>query len=395
MSFLIFNRGHSFDFANWLDDSDEELFLYSDRPIREMHRYRGVEIFPSFDESGLTELLSLALARQRPLTRILCHSEYDLIRAAVLRQRLGLPGQSVASANAYRNKVLMKELVAKAALSVAPQVRLENPLQLLTFVEEQGFPVVVKPVDGGGSRGVEVLHDDSQLCQFLKKLPQRDYMAERFVDGQMYHIDGVTRNSEVLFASVGCCYDRGWLNFQSQRTNGAYLMEPSDPLQCRLVQFAADVIRALPMSPELGFHAEVFVTPLGEIVLCEIAARTSGNWVVEMNEAAYGVNINREWMRLAAGLSDGIHLQNLHMKRHTGYLILPPRTQGRHSVPFPAHFDWCRAYVNDVSKHLNGGGAVSSAEYASLALVEGETSVQVSERMQELDQWWRSSRQAD
>lgn len=392
MSFLVFNRSHSFDFANWLTDCNHDLFLFSDRIIRDMHKYRGVEIFPSFDESGLSELRATELARHTAIARVLCHSEYDLVRAAALREKWGLPGQGMVSAQAYRNKFQMKNLVAKAGIPVATQRQLDSsPLQLLAFIEEHGFPVVVKPIDGGGSRGVEILHDQGQLCNFLKTFPLRPFMVERFVQGQLYHIDGLARNGDILFATTSCYFSEGCLNFQSHRSNGSYLLEADTPRHHQLVQFTQRVISALPVSPELGFHAEAFMDEAGDsdIVLCEIAARTAGGWIIEAIEAAYGINLNREWIRLSAGLNVLAPLKSLAPKRQTGFLIFPPHHQASRQLPQLPKFDWCRSYITDIGKHVNGGTAAGSVEFATMAIVEGSTSEQVKERLTELDHWLR------
>jgi ATP-grasp domain len=387
MSILIFNRSQSFDFSNWLADSGHDLYLFTDRVVRDMHKYRGVEVFPSFDDAGLAEMRAINMASQSPFARILCHSEYDLVRAAALREHFALPGQNVRSAQAYRNKFLMKEMAAVAGIPIAPQVQLDSALNLLAFIEEHGLPVVVKPIDGGGSRGVEVLRDQTQVCKFLKNLPKRLFMAERFVAGQLYHIDGIAIQGEIAFATVGCYYADGCLNFHDQISNGSYLLEANSLRHRDLLQFTQQVIHALPSSPELGFHAEAFVTPEGQIVLCEIAARTAGAWVIEIIEAAYGINLNREWTRIAAGMQPSQPLTDLKAKRMAGWLITPPRPQATNKLPDRPPFEWCRSYINDINKVVNGATAAGSVEYASIYLVEGDTSEQVRQRLQELDQW--------
>lgn len=387
MSILLFNRSQAFDYANWLSDSGQDLILFSDRVIREMYKYRAVKIFPAFDNSGLSELCALELGRQMPFSRVICHSEYDLLRAAHLRAAFSLPGQNIESATSYRHKFLMKEYASKAGIPVAEQTCIDSPVQLLIFIEQQGLPVVVKPVDGGGSRGVEVLQDQKQVRDFIKTLPNGNYMVESFVPGQLYHIDGLACDSKICFATSSSYFSEGCLNFHTSRSNGSYLLESDSPLHKHLVQFTQGVIDALPASPELGFHAEAFVQEDGRIVLCEIAARTAGGWIVEAIELAYGINLNREWVRLSAGIDETARLYNLPAQRQSGFLIFPPHAQAASRTPQIPPFDWCRSCINDINKYVNGGNAAGSVEFASMMLIEGSSSQQVRERLHELDRW--------
>ncbi|MDF5731653.1 MAG: ATP-grasp domain-containing protein [Rhizonema sp. PD38] len=387
MSILLFNRSHAFDYANWLADSGQDLILFSDRVIREMHKYRAVKIFPCFDNSGLSELCALELRHQIPFSRVIGHSEYDLIRAAHLRAVFSLPGQNIESATSYRNKFLMKEYASKAGIPVAQQTRIDSPVQLLIFIEQHGLPVVVKPLDGGGSRGVEVLQDQKQVREFVKTLPNCNYMVESFVSGQLYHIDGLARDGKICFATSSNYFSEGCLNFHTSQSNGSYLLESDSLLHYNLVQFTQGVIDALPASPELGFHAEAFVQKDGKIVLCEIAARTAGGWIIESIDLAYGINLNREWVRLSAGIDETARLCNLRVQRQAGFLIFPPQSQAASHTPQIPPFDWCRSCINDISKYVNGGNAAGSVEFASMMLVEGSSSQQVRERLHELDRW--------
>ena len=161
---LLLQRSPVFRFDEWLGDLAREAVLFTRLPEGGGQGYAEVVRIPSFDADGRTELRILERHARSPFTAIVRMSEYDLIRAARLRERFGIPGQSVASAVAYRNKVRMKELVRAAGTVAVPGFRaIESPLDLVAAVEEWGFPLVVKPVDGGGSRGVTVVRGPAEL----------------------------------------------------------------------------------------------------------------------------------------------------------------------------------------------------------------------------------------
>ena len=57
-------------------------------------------------------------------------TEADVIRCARVRDRLGLPGQSLESAIAFRDKLQMKTLIGQAGVSVASMARGDDMLGL-------------------------------------------------------------------------------------------------------------------------------------------------------------------------------------------------------------------------------------------------------------------------
>ncbi|MFY4695177.1 hypothetical protein [Burkholderia glumae] len=116
MAFLVFNRSTKFDFYNWLADAQQDVYALTSKPMNRPGKYRMIR---KFDDLGapLADQLALELGRTAPIGFIASQSEYDMLRVAALREALGLPGQSVQSARAYRDKVLMKDHMAAAGIS--------------------------------------------------------------------------------------------------------------------------------------------------------------------------------------------------------------------------------------------------------------------------------------
>jgi len=57
------------------------------------------------------EYLALKLFDVYHFTHVIYQAEQDIIRAARIREELGLPGQSVVSANCFRDKCVMKQML--------------------------------------------------------------------------------------------------------------------------------------------------------------------------------------------------------------------------------------------------------------------------------------------
>jgi hypothetical protein len=384
MSILIFNRSRFFAFAEWLDDAGEPLVALSERELAEPERYARIERYEAFDRDGWIDIRALELHEEHRFGRILAHSEYDLVRAARLRELLGLPGQSVASAVAYRDKATMKELARRAGVRTAEFKRIDCALDLYRFAEAHRYPLIVKPVDGGGSRRVQVIEDAAALRAFLQAPPPAGFLAESFVRGAMYHADGIAIDGTVRFGSVSR-YVNGCLAFHEGRSLGSVILEPQDAMSVRVAAAVQEVIGALPPPPAMAYHAEFFHTDDDELVLCEIASRSGGARVPEAIAAAYGIDINRAWMRLQCDLP--VSLDGT-FARSAGFLVVPPRPGTLHALPESIPFSWVIDYLPGVKPGAALGDAVSSVDNIALFVVVGDSSAEVTERLATLDEWF-------
>jgi biotin carboxylase len=385
MAILCIARSIKIDFATWLQDSGEDLYVITSTMLPNQDRYRMVRFVDDHDVGGLTELTGIQIGNAVPFTHVLPHSEYDLIRAARLRQRFQIPGQTVESARAYRDKVVMKEHMQRAGIRVANFRRVESPCDVVEFVEEHGFPVVAKPTDGCSSKGVRVIAGHSELDHFLREQSGEGYMVESFVRGHMYHMNGVilADGSAVIIPGT---YITTSLDFQTAGLYGERIIDPRTALARRLVAFTRKVIAALPAVPALGFHAEVFHTPEDELFLCEIASRTGGSLMGEIVEHSYGFNIHRAWIRACVGLDVDTSMASA-PRQYTSSIRIPVRQGELRRLPRTIPFPWVSM---SCVTGLEGNAYRQATSYTDdvlSALIAGSTEDQLKDRLAEFQSW--------
>jgi hypothetical protein len=312
MALLILSRAsvEQRPYGEWLERASEEiLVLAKDSPQHEFatRSISYLEWFKNYDSSPLLEMRAEELSRRFPISHVIAAAETDLIRAARMRERLGLSGQSVESAVAFRNKVVMKTLLQARGVSVPRFQAVESVLDVLSFWKEQSAPIVVKPRLGYGSIGVEILRSHADLVRLAEKGASfENTEVEEFVEGELYHIDGLFVNGTIVFAWPSR-YLKGSMAHPSSLYNGSLMLAPENPLTSRLTEFCLSVLRALPTPPATTFHAEVFVKADGQMVLCEIASRTAGVGIRIMLDYAFGFDVNRAWLQAQCGLvPDGL-----------------------------------------------------------------------------------------
>ena len=93
------------------------------------------------------------------------------------------------------HKLRMKEKLKKAAVNVPLFERIASLADLKVFIAKAGFPVVIKPVDNSGARGVQRLTADMDIAAAFDYSRSFSYsgevIAEKFVTGLQISTEGL------------------------------------------------------------------------------------------------------------------------------------------------------------------------------------------------------------
>ncbi len=388
---------------DWLGDAAGRVVLVTPRSAIEdsgeivAQRFLGHRLVDSYD-SWATDLVAEAAARDFKAGLVASTSEDDVIRAARLRERLGLPGQRPTSALAYRDKAVMKGLIRDAGLTVPHFAPVDHALDLLDFIDAHGYPAVVKPRLGAGAEGVAILHTEKDLDSFLAAAPRLgtpfvpgQWMAETFIRAPFFHVDGIMHDGAVIH-SWPAQYSGGVAEHLKDSVGiGSALLAPDDERTRLLQRFAADVIAALPPTGQAtAFHLEAWIDGDGRPVLCEIACRAGGALVAEVYELAFGVHLAKEGLRAQCGLPLSLTIQPNEPRANGGWLLIPPG-RGRFSPPAGD----CPVPGVTLTVHLDAGTPCEGAQYAGHSAASvlataapGDPAGTVTGRLTEAAEWW-------
>jgi biotin carboxylase len=133
------------------------------------------------------------------------------------------------------NKQHFKEACIRYGMPAIPAFRLED--------DDIPFPVIVKPVDNGGSFGITVCHDRTEMKEAIAKAIQNstvgEYLCEKFLEGPYFQFEIWRQNGKSYFP-----YTKGRVFYD------AIGQSPCQPFLDLYPSPEADVIRRLyePMS---------------------------------------------------------------------------------------------------------------------------------------------------
>lgn len=234
-----------------------------------------------------TEVVTALAGRPRP-DLVIAQSEFDLIAAARVRERLDVPGPREADVTPVRNKVVMKDAASRAGL------RVPRYLPLASALAEASVPwqgrTVVKPLDGASSLGVRTFDTVAEALDSVRRggLPVNadwsGFELEEFVSGPIIHVDGLAVEG-VPVAIQASRYVGTCLGYTEGSPLGSVQIDTPPPV----VQWTTDCLRAIGISTSL-FHLEGIETPDG-LVFLEVASRFGGAGVVDTFELATGVHM--------------------------------------------------------------------------------------------------------
>jgi biotin carboxylase len=289
---------------------DEPLVLITSKesaPSYPREAYAHVEEIEDYMLNPIVYHRAIQLHKKYQFKKVISGFEPDIMAAAKLREYFQIDGQDVESATHYRNKVIMKQKVAEAGLRVPSFRHIHDVVDLHTFLDDYGYPVIVKPLDSFGSIGAAILRTENDLETFLKDKPVLENVeVEQFINGTLYTVDGIVANGDIAFISVTEAVGGNFIDLDHNGITGSFQLHPKNPLGKRLITYCKQVITALKTPKDTAFHAEIFHTDDDDVVLCEIASRPSGAHIAPSVIFTYGVDLTQAHVQLQAGVPANI-----------------------------------------------------------------------------------------
>lgn len=234
--------------------------------------------------------------------RLIGFLEQMQLPLAIARDRTGVPGMSGAIARNFREKNRMKEVLRDAGLPVAGQRLIHGPDEARAMVAAFGYPIVIKPPAGLGSRGTMRVTDEEELQAALAALmvsPSNPAQAEQFISGEEHTFETVTIRGEPVWHSSSY-YLPGPLAVLEHPWMQYCVLLPRERLQPHAERFRpinVAALQALGMGTGLS-HMEWFLRADGSAIVSEVGARPPGVHLMPMMGMCHEVDMWAKWAEL-------------------------------------------------------------------------------------------------
>ena len=273
-------------------------FLPHDLRVRVAHWRVADALSPDQLSWAVSELA----ARNGRVERLLAVNEQIQVPIAEVRDRLGIPGASAEVARNFRDKAVMKDLFRKHNVPCARSRLVTSEDEAWAFVQECGFPVCVKPVDGAAAQSTYRVETSRNLRQLLHSRGVSEahpLQIEEFVTGVEHSFETISLDGKPLFHSL-TRYEPTPLDVMNNPWIQWRIVLPKEAdgdAYKDIRKHGRAALKALGMQTGLS-HLEWFRRGDGSVCISEVGGRPPGAQIVTMINRAHDYDMYSAWCRL-------------------------------------------------------------------------------------------------
>ncbi|MEI9893893.1 MAG: acetyl-CoA carboxylase biotin carboxylase subunit [Chthoniobacter sp.] len=230
-------------------------------------------------------------------------------------------GPPSAAIRAMGDKNTARATAKKAGMPVTPGSEgiVETEKDALRIAREIGYPVMIKATAGGGGRGMRPAHNDGSLVQGYHAARNE---AEKAFGNSGVYIEKLIENPhhiefQIMADSHGDVVHLGERDCSMQRRNQKIIEETPSPIMTEEIRtkMGADCVR---LAKEVGYVGagtiECLMDDRGKYYFMEMNTRIQVEHCI--TEEAYGVDLVKEQIKIAAGMPLSHWMHNAELKYH-------------------------------------------------------------------------------
>ena len=300
-SYWNFCRGLKNNGVNTLAIGDEEYDNLSSELKNSVNEYYKVSSLENYDE--VYRACAYFAFKYGHIDWLESNNEYWLLRDAHLRTdfniNTGIKDDKIAG---IKYKSAMKEFYKKAGVKTARYyIVTDNYEEVEKFINEVGYPVVVKPNNGVGAAATYKLSNKEELEYFFATYDKNvEYIMEEFINGELLSYDGIAgKNREIIFETAHA-YPIPVMDIVNEKKDVMYYSYREIPED--LKEAGRKTVQSFDTNSRF-FHCEFFrlledkkgLGNKGDIVGLEVNMRPPGGFTPDMMNYANNIDVYQIW----------------------------------------------------------------------------------------------------
>lgn len=279
--------------------------------------------------------------------------------AAYVSEKLGLPGNPFESVKLLTEKDLFREFLKEHGFNTPEACGYSTYEDAIADIDRFQFPVMVKPVDSSGSKGVVKVYEKSGIEEAVKEALSysrgRRFIVEEFIEKKGYQIsgDGFSIDGKLVFTSYGNELYSGKGTREYVALGEFWPSLLTEEQKQKVDDELQRLITALDMKT-CAYNIEVILDKNDIPYVLELGPRNGGSYIPQLIQYATGVDLIDYTIRGALGES----CEGLKMTPTKGvwsnYMILSKQTGIFKELQFDEDFKrnnlldvYCTANVGD------------------------------------------------
>ena len=272
--------------AKWPSESLDDIFYMPD----EEHEWNLQHM-----------LLAVShLCRTKQIDRIVPLDDFDLEKAAMLREHLRLPGLGETATRFFRDKLAMRMRAAENGIRIPEFTATFNYEKITEFVDTVPPPWVLKPRLMAGAIGIKKFTERQDVWDRIHNLgdQQSFFVLERFIPGDIFHVDSIWHRGEMVYA-ISSAYGTPPLDVTT--SGGIFttrILERGSEQDIALRAINQRVLKAFQLAEGVSHTEFIRAHGTGAYYFLETSARVGGAHISDLIEAATGINLWAEWAKI-------------------------------------------------------------------------------------------------
>lgn len=222
-----------------------------------------------------------------PFDACVTFTEKALLTCAIINQKLGLSGHDPALVVLTNDKYAMRKIMEKHQFSQVHSAIGKSVDDIAVFGRRIGYPLIVKPRDGVGSRDVFYVGDEDDLNHFKF---EGEFLIEEYLTGPEFSVEAFSFDGHhTIFAVTEKTVmpDDYEARFVEQAHRIPAAISEEDERNIR--QFVQEFLQIIGVQNG-PTHTEIKQTPKGPRVI-ETHTRPGGDWIPDLVQLSTGYDL--------------------------------------------------------------------------------------------------------
>ena len=268
--------------------------------------HKSSDEYVNFSTTDKEDILEWAEAKH--IDGVLTFTDSGALTAAYIAEKMGLPYQcSYEAASILQDKALFRDFLQKNNFNCPHAKGYSTIEDAMKDLDEFLWPVIVKPVDSAGSKGVCKVETKGKLREAVENALKFSH-KKHFIIEDFLEMEGLSCGSESFAIDGKAVFNGLYDQYFDQESRNPYVPSgevwPSSLSASYQNELKSELQRLFSiLGVRTGiFNIEFRLCKNGKLYLMEVSPRAGGNCLAEMLVHATGQNIIDAEVRKAVGL---------------------------------------------------------------------------------------------
>jgi len=244
------------------------------------------------------------LMKNHKIDSIVALDDFDVEKAAYLRENLRIDGMGQTTGRYFRDKLAMRMRAKSCGISNPNFCSLFNDHDINTFADTVPAPWVLKPRSEASASGIIKVYDKESLWIHINEMGNNrfKYLVEQFRPGDVYHCDSLILNGKILFSITS-----KYLATPMEISQGGGIfrsanIEYNSADDKAIKKINEQVIKGFGLKHGAAHSEYIKCNEDGKVYFLETSSRVGGAHLAEMVASASNVNLWAEWAAIENSL---------------------------------------------------------------------------------------------